>query len=67
MSYRPASQSIATPAQKILEGIATFDAAVTERIESGAWTDDHTTEIHVLSLKLMSLRKELADITQRDW
>lgn len=67
MSYRPDSQSLATPVTKILDGIAEFDKAVTERIESSAFTPDHTHEIHELSVRLMSLRHELQQIKQGNW
>lgn len=67
MSYRPDKQSIATPVTTILDGIAVLDEAVTARIESGAFTSEHITEICDLSKRLMSLRHELQQVKQGNW
>lgn len=67
MSYRPDTQSLATPVTKILDGIVQLDEAVTARIESNAFTPDHLDEISELSNRLMSLRYELQQVKQGNW
>ncbi len=67
MSYRSEIQSLATPVTKIIDGIVQLDEAVTARIESGAFTSEHITEICDLSRRLMSLRHELQQVKQGNW
>ncbi len=67
MSYRENTQSLATPVTQIIDGIVGLDAAVTARIESGAFTSEHITEICDLSRRLMSLRHELQQVKQGNW
>ncbi len=67
MSYRDERQSLSEPLGKMLDGIKEFDAAVTARIESGAWVESHLNEIHDLSVRLMSLRVELSKLRRANW
>lgn len=64
---RPPEQSLADPLGEILDGIKSFDEAVTARIESGAFTESHINEIHDLSVRLMSLRVELSKMKRGNW
>ena len=67
MSYRPDSQSVETPARKIIEGIEEFESAVMERIRSHDWKDSHIDELKKLNLQLQLLKMDLATLAEDNW
>jgi len=67
MSYRPDSQSIREPLNKILEGISEFDQAVQERLKSGEFIPQHEVEISELDNRLHRLKHTMLKLVRDNW
>lgn len=67
MSYRAPEQALEEPIDKILNGIAEYDAAVDKRIESGEWKKDHCDEIADISLALRRIAMRLRKVKAHTW
>lgn len=67
MSYRPPEQGIEDPAREIITGIDKFCAAVTARIEDGAWGQDHIADLVSAAESMTNLKYFLLQLAEETW